>query len=167
MRLFFALWPPPAAAQTLADWAKHVAREAGGKPVAAETIHLTLAFLGDADPENAISAARQVQCDAFDLPIETAQYWKHNRIVWAGPKLTPDPLARLAESLQLDLYRAGFILERRPFAAHVTLLRKARAPLSLPALPEVRWRAAAFLLVQSQSSRVGSRYSPLERFALA
>ena len=166
MRLFFALRPPPDAAQALAEWARELARETGGKPVPAEKIHLTLAFLGDADPAKATAAASQVRCEAFDLPIEIAQFWKHNQIVWAGPRETPDPLDRLVNALQLELYRAGFILERRPFAAHVTLLRKARAPMTLE-LPSVHWPAKEFLLVQSRASREGLKYAPVARFRLA
>jgi len=166
MRLFFALWPPPAAARALADWAKEVARVAGGKPVAAEKIHLTLAFLGDADPDKAIAAAQRVRGRAFDLPIEVSQYWKHNQIVWTGPARIPDPLERLVTALQLELFRAEFILERRPFAAHVTLLRKARTSPTLPDLPPVRWPATEFVLVKSRNSSAGSIYATLETFAL-
>ena len=166
MRLFFALWPPPATARALADWAKGVARVAGGKPVAAENIHLTLAFLGDADPEEAIAAAKEVRCGAFDLPIEVSEYWARNQILWAGPQRTPAPLERLVTTLQLELFRAEFILERRPFAAHVTLLRKARTPLALPELPSVQWPATEFVLVKSRNSPAGSSYAIVQRFPL-
>ncbi len=166
MRLFFALWPPPATARTLADWAKEVARVAGGKPVAAEKIHLTLAFLGDADPGKAIAAAKEVRGEAFDLPIEASEYWERNQILWAGPQRTPAPLERLVTTLQLELFRAEFILERRPFAAHVTLVRKARVALTLPDLPPVRWPAKEFVLVQSRTSSEGSNYVSLMSFRL-
>jgi len=166
MRLFFALWPPPATARALADWAQELARAAGGKPVAAEKIHLTLAFLGDADPEKAIAAVKQVSCEAFDLPIEVSEYWKHNQILWAGPRRTPDPLDRLVTTLQLELFRAEFILERRPFAAHVTLLRKARTPPTLQDLPPVQWPARQFVLVQSRTSSEGPIYEILRSFSL-
>jgi 2'-5' RNA ligase len=166
VRLFFALWPPPAAARALADWANTVARGTGGKAITAERIHLTLAFLGEADPEKAAVGARRVQGEAFDLPIEVSQYWRHNQIVWAGPERTPDALDRLASALQLELYRAGFSLERRPFATHVTLLRKARTPPTLPDLPPVDWPAREFVLVQSRTSREGPIYATLESFPL-
>ena len=166
MRLFFALWPPPATARALADWAKEVARVAGGKPVAAEKIHLTLAFLGDADPGKAIAAAKEVRGEAFDLPIEVSEYWARNQILWAGPQRIPAPLERLATTLQLELFRAEFILERRPFAAHVTLLRKARTPPTLPDLPIVQWPARQFVLVQSRTSSEGPIYAILRSFSL-
>jgi 2'-5' RNA ligase len=65
----------------------------------------------------------------------------------------------------MELYREEFILERRPFAAHVTLIRDARrAPL--PPVPEVAWPVCEFLLVRSSVSSRGATYEPLERFTL-
>jgi 2'-5' RNA ligase len=167
VRLFFALWPPPVAARALADWASAVAHGTGGKPTPAERIHLTLAFLGEADPERAALGAQEVHGEAFDLPLEISQYWKHNQIVWAGPRRTPEPLDRLASGLHHALRRAGFVLEPRPFASHVTLVRKARRPHALPDLPAVHWPAREFLLVESRNSREGLTYTPLHSFPWA
>ena len=137
MRLFFALWPPRETAEALGRWARQVQQHSGGRATADDTIHLTLAFLGDVAPERAITAARRVEAPTFDLPIEVAKFWKHNNIVWAGPHQTPPALVILAERLQLELYREEFILERRPFAAHVTLLRKVPSRPAFPPLPTV------------------------------
>ena len=68
MRLFFALWPPPEAARALADWANDVASGTAGKPVVAENIHLTLAFLGEADPGEAALGARAVHVESAERP---------------------------------------------------------------------------------------------------
>ena len=162
MRLFFALWPPPDTARALADWAAAL----DGRAIPAQKIHLTLAFLGEAAPERAIAAARRVQGSAHRLPIETAKYWKHNRVVWAGPRETPPALKAMVDALHLELYRAEYILERRPFAAHVTLVRNARPPRALPALPQVDWPVRDFALVRSSVDSKGSTYGTLERFAL-
>jgi 2'-5' RNA ligase len=163
VRLFFAAWPPPDTAGALAGWAGPL----DGRPVPAEKIHLTLAFLGEAQPDKAAAAARRVQGRTHALPIEVAKYWKHNQIVWAGPRETPPDLAALVDALHFQLYRAEFILERRPFAAHVTLARKARKPASLPPLPAVDWPIRELALVNSTVSSRGSTYETLERFPLA
>lgn len=163
MRLFLAAWPPPETAGALAGWA----RALDGRAVPAEKIHLTLAFLGPAQPDRAAAAARRVQGRAHALPIEVAKYWKHNQIVWAGPRETPPELAALVDALHFELYRAEFILERRPFAAHVTLVRKARKPASLPPLPAVDWPIRELALVNSTVSSNGSTYEILARFPLA
>lgn len=158
MRLFFALWPPPETAQALARWAARLQ----GKATPVEKIHLTLAFLGGAQPEKAIAAASEVRAEPFELPIESAKYVRDNHMVWVGPREMPEGLRVLAERLQLALYRAEFILERRPFAAHVTLVRKARRPSAIAPLPEVAWPVREFTLVNSDLSR----YEVLEHFPL-
>jgi 2'-5' RNA ligase len=163
VRLFFAAWPPPETAGALARWAEQLE----GRPTPAEKIHLTLAFLGGAQPDKAIAAARRERGRRHALPIEVAKYWKHNEIVWAGPRETPAELTALVESLHLELYRAEFILERRPFAAHVTLLRKAPRPAVLPPLPKVDWPVHELTLVRSSVSSKGSSYEVVERFPLA
>ena len=165
MRLFFALWPPADTARALAGWAREAQRETGGRTIDEAKIHLTLAFLGDADPQRAVTAARRVTGSIHSLPMEQARYWRESNIVWVGPRETPPALKELFESLSLELYREQFILERRPFAAHVTLIRKARAA-KLPPLPAVGWPVREFLLVRSALSSSGSVYEPLERFAL-
>jgi len=167
MRIFFAVWPPAAASRALAQWAHEAQRATGGRATDEEKIHLTLAFLGGADAGRAIAAARRVTAQAHRLPIEEARYWRDNHIVWAGPRDTPPPLLDLFNRLQFELYKEDFILERRPFAAHITLIRKARVPKSLPQLPALEWPVSEFQLVRSSLSSAGSTYEPLERFSLA
>lgn len=165
MRIFFALWPPPETARALARWALETQRQTGGNATHESKIHLTLAFLGEADAQRAITAAKRVRAKAHALPIEEARYWRDNRIVWAGPRETPPPLLDLFKQLEFQLYKEDFMLERRPFAAHVTLIRKARAA-PLPPLPAVDWPVGEFVLVRSSLSAAGSSYDVLERFPL-
>lgn len=135
----------------------------------AETIHLTLAFLGAVPPgrtEAAIAAARRVRAGAHAMRVEQGEFWGHNRIVWVGPSETPRALADLAASLRAELAREDFALEKRPFAAHVTLIRKAQAG-RLPEFDPVEWPVREFVLVRSRLLASGSRYEVLERFALA
>lgn len=162
MRLFFALWPPRAAAQALSDWSSEIS----GRRVSAENIHLTLAFLGEGDPAKAIAAARPVKGRKHKLPIEEARHWKHNAIVWVGPCEMPTALKTLVDNLHRRLRDAGFVLEDRPFAAHVTLLRKAKVAGALPPPPNVDWPVDEFLLVRSNVSREGASYEAVERFSL-
>jgi 2'-5' RNA ligase len=161
-RYFFAVWPPAVTAAALEGWAKALQ----GRVTPAAKIHLTLAFLGAVAPEKALSAARRVRASAHALPVEKAQYWKHNKIVWAGPREIPTGLKALVEALHLELYRAEYILERRPFAAHVTLLRGAPPPRELPPLPGVEWPVGEFTLVRSANTAKGSVYEAVEHFPL-
>jgi 2'-5' RNA ligase len=164
MRLFFAVWPPAAAARALSGWAEEVRGLSGGRRTAEGNIHLTLAFLGKAEPERALAAARQVKGAPHRLPIEQARCV--HRMVWAGPRETPPALAALHQALAMELFREEFILERRPFSAHVTLLREARGAV-LPALPAIDWPVGEFVLVRSSLSRRGPAYEVIGRFRLA
>jgi 2'-5' RNA ligase len=157
MRLFFASWAPPAAAQALACWAREAQRDCGGRAAREDTIHLTLAFLGDAEPGAALAVARRARAEASSFVLTEARYWAHNRIVWVGPKECPAALAALAKDLG----------EERAFAAHVTLIRKARAPKRLPVLPALEWPVTEFLLVNSRLGPEGPSYEVLERFQLS
>jgi 2'-5' RNA ligase len=161
------VWPPLAAAERLERWALAAQRDTGGRAVKCEAIHLTLAFLGEADAENAARAAAGVRGARHELPIEQAHYWPHNRIVWVGPQETPPALAALAGALGVALAQSGFELEERAFSAHVTLIRKARVKGALPLLPAVSWPVDEFALVRSELSAEGASYSVLRRFALA
>jgi len=168
-RLFFAIRPPAATAAALRHWAGLVQREAGGRALEAAAIHLTLAFLGEVQPERAaaaVAAARAVHGVPHELPLEEARYWARNRIVWVGPRAIPVALGALAASLAGALLREGFVLERRRFAAHVTLLRRVLAECRLPPLPMLAWPVEEFSLVSSRLAAGGSDYEIVERFAL-
>jgi 2'-5' RNA ligase len=158
MRLFFALWPPRETALALHEWAKGLE----GRAIQAEKIHLTLAFLGGVEPAKLAAAARKVQAQAFELPVDSAKFVRRNEMVWVGPREMPEGLRVLAERLHFALYRAEFILERRAFAAHVTLLRRARKPTAIEPLPKVEWPVREFALVNSAAGA----YEVVERFAL-
>lgn len=166
MRLFFALWPPAATAEALAAWAREVSSTSGGRVTATENIHLTLAFLGDADPDKASAAARRVSAGRHHLPIDSAKYVRRNEMVWVGPARVPPALEDLVAQLHVVLRAQSFSLEDRRFAAHVTLIRKARPPRSISPLPKVDWPADEFVLVRSRTSSKGSTYDSIERFLL-
>jgi 2'-5' RNA ligase len=156
MRLFFASWPPPEVARALARWAQRAQESCGGRATREDLIHLTLAFLGDAEPEPALALARGVRAAPVSFVLTEARYWARRRIVWVGPEKCPARLAALARDLG----------EPREFAAHVTLLRKARAPNRLPDLPPLEWPVTEFALVNSRLSPEGPSYEVLERYAL-
>ncbi len=169
-RLFLAIWPAPGIAMALNAWARTAQVECGGRVTLAANIHLTLAFLGDISPERVPRLAdcvRRADGSGHVLALEEARYWKHNRVVWAGPRQIPPALASIASALERELVAAGFATEAREFNAHVTLLRMARLPRLLPSLPSLPWHVDEIVLVRSQLSSTGSSYAVLERFPLA
>ena len=166
-RLFFAIEPAEDALRSLAERAEFVAREVGGRPMAAGKIHLTLAFLGDV-AEDRIAAA-EAAADAsggtpFTLVLDRLGAFRRAGVAWAGASM-PDPaLLRLQGTLAAHLAARGFALEPRPFAPHVTLVRKVeRAMRDLPFEP-VGWRVTDFALVRSHLGT--GKYETLRRWAL-
>lgn len=170
-RLFFALWPDAAGAEALDLAARAAQRACGGRPTGREDLHLTLTFLGDVDAGRlaaAGDAAAAVAAAPFDFSLDRLGCWKHNRILWAGCTETPPPLAALAQELAQHLRAAGFALETRDFAPHVTLLRKADCGRAPPPLAgPVAWTAREFVLAESRPTPAGGRYAAIGRWPLA
>jgi 2'-5' RNA ligase len=168
-RVFFALWPAPVARDGLAKWAHEAQCECGGRATPAGKIHLTLVFLGNVERdrlEQLKSAAAEIGGERFELTLDQAGYWRHNRIVWAGAAAVPPALTSLVSALEERLQAFGYSFDRRPYAAHVTLLRNVRRSASLAPQP-VRWPVSEFTLVESTAADRGSRYEIIGHWPLA
>jgi len=126
-----------------------------------ETLHITLAFLGDTSAdrlETLLAAAATLAPQAASLVLDETGYWRHNRIIWAGASIVPQPIAALVADLRAALAEARFTFDSKPFVPHVTLLRKAAPSGPLPALQPIEWRVTRFVLVRSTLDATGSRY---------
>lgn len=167
-RVFFAVWPDDATGGTLHRIAGEARKTCGGRAVQRETLHLTLAFLGDIAAERLADATRVadgIVAEPLTLMLDRLGYWKHNRILWAGgesPRLT-----FVAETLGEGLRAAGFPLATRPFVAHMTLLRDARCPATPELAEPIVWPVTEFVLVESRLSTAGARYETIGRWPLA
>ena len=163
-RLFFALWPDAQVRADLAQAAQRMRRVVEGRRSRDDSLHLTLAFLGDVDAAclpHLLAPPRDVFTTAFLLTLNKWGCWSHNGVAWAAPSHTPDSLRELVENLEVWLRSAGFELEYRGFTPHVTLVRKAQcAPLPDAMMP-VAWQVSEFALIHSQRRPGGSRYRAL------
>jgi 2'-5' RNA ligase len=96
-----------------------------------------------------VRAAQALAFEPFDLVLDCVGSFARAQVAWAGPS-APDPRAgRLATELAAALRDAGFELERRPFAAHVTLVRHINRPCAEAPSEPINWMASAFALVES------------------
>ena len=176
-RIFFALWPDATVAESFDAAGKLAHAACGGRRMRRDTLHMTLAFIG-AVPEARIEAAQQAAAGvvnpAFTLQFDRLACWRHNRIVWIGCSEPPPPLLTLVGQLAGHLTDAGFPLEARAFAAHVTLLRNARCQPMAQAQP-IAWPVRDFVLAESRlplSRKLpgevgeGSRYRIVGRWPL-
>jgi 2'-5' RNA ligase len=166
-RLFFAIWPSAAVVACLFNLAHELHGTCRGRLMRPETLHLTLAFLGTTSLERqaeAVAAAAEVDARPFDFTLDRTGYWRHNHIVWIGAD-SPE-LTALANRLSDGLRRRSFELDARPFSAHVTLLRSADCRQPLASGAAVNWSVRDFVLVRSEPSLTGSRYSIIGRWPL-
>ena len=164
MRLFFALWPDDAVRAQLVHWSRELHALCGGRATRPENLHVTLVFLGsigEARVPEVERAAGEVAPRAFSLLLDRPGYWKRHRIAWAGASVVPPELDALVAGLRGALTRSDIAFDSKGFASHVTLLRDARQPKTLPALDPIPWNAGGFSLVRSQPQPRGSRYEVL------
>ena len=175
MRLFFALWPPEELAQTLAEQARLLARQYGGRATRQETIHLTLAFLGEVEEARlplVLQAAQAVSAAPFALTVDRLDFWRHNRLLWAGCSDPAPGLLVLVEFLRERLRALSITCdEAQRFTPHLTLVRKVsayqhRGPPDLPTLEPQEWPCGRFVLIRSQPTSTGSGYSEVAGFPL-
>ena len=171
-RVFFALWPSPEAARQLSVVAASFAAAAGGRATRLESLHLTLAFLGDVAVDRLPElerAAREVRGEAFALTLDRLSIWRHNRIFWAGCSVPPPALAKLAAGLTAAVQAAGFAVADagRTFTPHVTLARRIVAlDAAWPECAPVSWTNRRFALVRSTPSADASSYRSIAEFSL-
>jgi len=169
-RLFFALWPGPALAATLADWAAQAQAACGGRVMQPATMHLTLAFLGAVDAERAAAlaaATARQRVAPGSLTLDRYGAFARQRIVWAGPAETGAALQHTHDALWHWLEPLGWQRPTQPFTPHVTLLRRAASLDLPPAVPApAPWRYDRYLLVESRPQDAAARYRVLACTAL-
>jgi len=168
-RLFIAVWPTPEVQRALGEIARGAQHECGGRAVPHSNIHLTLVFLGNLPRERVAvleAIAPKVQGHRFTLKVDRLEYWRHNRILWAGTRDTPEALQALVTRLQDALAGTDFKFDRRPYVLHITLLRDARRALAEDRCPEVAWPVDGFALVESAPRERGREYRVLRSWPL-
>jgi 2'-5' RNA ligase len=163
LRLFFALWPGEAVRASLAQFVKTLKQTTTARWVEPENLHITLAFLGEVNDEQLPLVDRigdGMDGQSFELKLDRIDFWPTREIVWLSPSSTPAALDNLANGLTAELKRAGFVMENRPYRAHLTIARKAHPGRILSGVlaDPIRWNVGSFCLVESHLSRMGPQY---------
>lgn len=168
LRLFFALWPDDATRDALHRTGKWLHRHWGGRRMKADTLHMTLAFLGSTPVsalETLVAEVDRVEAAGFDLALDEPGYWPQNRIGWFGPSRPPDRLGELVNAVAAAVRAAGVPFDARPHVPHVTLLRNS-AGGAAPRCEAVHWPVADYVLVASVPGAERARYTVLRRWPL-
>lgn len=175
-RLFFAVFPEPAAADRIAALAQALRQQHGlrGKPLPAARLHVTLHHLGDYAglPADLIAKAKEVAArvtmPVFEVAFGSASSFGGGRrqrpLVLRGEEdLTP--LLSLQRALGEAMTAAGLGRHvTRKFVPHATLLYDDRVLAPRPVM-RIAWTAREFTLVHSLIGR--GEYRVLGRWPLA
>ncbi|GAB4166483.1 MAG: hypothetical protein OHK0026_06060 [Rhodocyclaceae bacterium] len=135
-----------------------------------ETLHLTLAFVGAVADERlgslaAVGAA--LHGAPFDLLLDRIECRTRQRMLWASAGVIPQPLLDLVANLKAGLAAAAFPVEKRPFGAHVTLMRNCRCETAPILHDALAWPVSEFVLAESRPDAEGAAYAILARWPLA
>jgi RNA 2',3'-cyclic 3'-phosphodiesterase len=159
-RLFVAVWPSPEVMAGLMSLPRPP--EQGVRWVPPEQWHVTLRFLGDADPDDALAAL-----SGASLPAATAELGPRvsrlGRAVVVVPVAGLDPLADAVRDVTAAV---GEPPDPRGFTGHLTLARlrhRGACRLTGTAVAE-RFVAHEVALVASEPSSTGPVYRVLGRF---
>ncbi|STS80262.1 2'-5' RNA ligase [Klebsiella pneumoniae] len=167
-RLFFALELPSAVQKQIVQWRATHFPEDAGRPVAADNLHLTLAFLGEvsAEKQRALAAlAGRLRQPGFTCTLDDAGQWLRSRVVWLGTRQPPRGLLQLASMLRAQAARSGCYQSPQPFSpAYYPVARC--SPGGADPGPGFRWTFPVneFVLYESSFSRGRTRYTALERY---
>jgi 2'-5' RNA ligase len=168
-RVFFALCPDARVRTRIAQAARRMHRLTHGRRIREENLHLTLAFIGavgDEELERLLHPPEEIFKGSFVLTLDDWGWWAREGVGWTGPTVVPTALRQLANDLHTWLRAAGFDLEPRPFAAHVTLVRHGK-PVVLPKCSApIHWHVGEFSLIKSLLAPEGARYDLLGKWFL-
>ena len=157
-RLFVCLWPPDDVVGVLEEL--HRKDQVGARFVSPENWHVTMRFVGNADPNDVAAALDTAQFEAATLKLGPAVDVGSSHVLFV-------PVAG-ADDLAGEVVRATRDLGNEPirsrFRGHVTLARmqkRANIPRALGQLVSASWTPFDVALVESSLRPDGARYDTL------
>ena len=171
LRLFLGLRLAPETLGRVVAWQSAALTGARGRPVPAERLHMTLAFLGRRPVADVDAVATVLREEAGRLAVGPLVPTAYRETRSVGMVICADPAGhatKLAERLQARLEGLGLLRpERRAWLPHLTVLRFRARPRLSPAVdglgPVCPSDAA---LYHSELRSIGAQYEVLESVAL-
>jgi RNA 2',3'-cyclic 3'-phosphodiesterase len=162
--LFFALWPDVATRSALDSLAREIAMETGGRAVAPDNLHLTLAFLGER-PEAIVpelcASASAIEVAPFRVCLDDVGCWRKTGIAWLAASEPMPQLLELRERIARVLAALRIVIDERRFLPHVTLARRIKSVIARQLAPPIAWHVGSFALVNSTLDPRGVHYEVL------
>jgi 2'-5' RNA ligase len=149
-----------------------------GKPVPAESWHITLRFLGSTEQvayEHLLAALHEAERGpAFRLRLNGLGAFPRPAratVLWIGLEEGGGEVERLADLVEEIAQGIGYQPEERPYHAHLTLSRIRPHQDVRPLLDRYRparhsWRVSDLVVFRSHLGREGARYEVLEKLPL-
>ena len=166
-RLFFAVMPDASSRERLSALSEETARVTGGRASAADTLHLTVVFVGSVD-DAAVPAIRDagdaMRWERFTVSLDTLGSFARAGIAWVAPRSIPSALERIHGDLVAALAARGVETEARSYRPHVTLARRCIAAVGAPIDPPITWSVDDVVLMSSRLLSEGPRYRPVARW---
>lgn len=167
-RYFFALWPDDKVRRRLETISKQLPDDCGRR-VMIDNLHITLIFLGnvgDAVMEGMRRDVDDIKGRPFSLTLDRCGWWKRPQVIWLGTDTIAEDLVELVARLKDIAAGHGLGTDSRPYAPHLTLVRKARRPLTGFSYVPVHWEIRDFCLVQSITHATGVEYRVVQNWPL-
>jgi RNA 2',3'-cyclic 3'-phosphodiesterase len=178
VRLFVALELPDEVRAALVEWRERVLKMVGDlRPVASESLHVTLCFLGwqdEADvPAVAAACSSIARAPTADLALRAGIWLAPRRPHVLAVELRDDAGRLGAVQSELSTRLAGeglFAPERRAFLPHVTVARVKHGarvrPRELPPVAQMEFIGSRVTLFRTRLGRSGARYEALRTVSL-
>ena len=162
-RLFVGLWLPDHACEALEEL--HRKDQVGARFIPPDNWHITLRFLGDADPNDVAARLARVDFASTTVRLGPAVDIGGERTLFVPASGTSELTAQVNDATS----GLGSEPVRKTHLGHVTLARikkRANMPRALGSLVEASWEPTEVALVQSTLHPDGSRYDTLATFPI-
>lgn len=162
-RLFVCLWPPEEVVDALEEL--HRKDQVGTRFVRPENWHVTLRFLGDADPNHVAEALDGARFEPTSVVLGPAVDVGNGGVLFipaVGAEHLAAEVVRVTRGLGDEPVRSRFL-------GHITLARmkkRANVPRALGELVTASWTPTEVALVESNRRSDGVRYETLATWSV-
>ena len=163
MRLFIAVMLTEQCREALTDTLEMIKKNGiSGRFVPEETLHITLAFIGEyGSPEPVISALSRISFHPFEIGLNGTGMFGDT--FWAGTKDNGE-LRTLADRIRQELSATEIPYDRKDFVPHITLVRRMKGTLKELPVPDCRMTVSRISLIRSDLSSGTPRYIEIASF---